>query len=231
VLGQKAVAGVDRVMVDGRPLEPVQEKVSFLLNKPAGVVTTLDDPQGRPSVRLYVEGLPWRLFPVGRLDRDSEGLLLLTNDGELANQLMHPRYHVAKTYVATLDGPADEALLEGLRAGVDLPDGVLHCLSARRLHDPTGQGRVELTIAEGRKRVVRRALAALGRKTLRLMRVAIGPVVLGDLPPGELRRLSQAEEEALQRAIRQAAHLAAEEEATGPRTRGEGVPRKAARSS
>ena len=225
-LGQKAVAGVDRITVDGRPVEQGQEKVSFLLNKPAGVVTTLDDPQGRPSVRLYVEGLPWRLFPVGRLDRDSEGLLLLTNDGEFANQLMHPRHHVAKTYVATLDGPADEALLSGLRAGVDLPDGLLRCLSVRRLHDAEeGRGRVELAIAEGRKRVVRRALAALGRRTLRLRRIAIGPLALGDLPLGEMRRLTQAEEAALRRAIRQAAEQAGDGDARGPQTRGEGVPR------
>ncbi len=234
-VGQKAVAGVDVIAVDGRPLGAGQEKVSYLLNKPAGVVTTLDDPQGRPSVRLYVEDLPWRIFPVGRLDRESEGLLILTNDGELANQLMHPRYHVPKTYVATLDGPADDRLVDGLRAGVALPDGILRCLSVRRLTDAQrGQGRVELTIAEGRKRVVRRALAALGRKTLGLRRIAIGPLALGDLPPGEMRRLSAAEENALRLAVRRAAEQAEQAEyghaGPGP-TQGEGVPRRAARSS
>ncbi len=231
-LGQKAVAGVDVIAVDGRPLGSGQEKVSYLLNKPAGVVTTLDDPQGRPSVRLYVENLPWRLFPVGRLDRDSEGLLILTNDGELANQLMHPRYHVPKTYVATLDGPADDRLIEGLLTGVGLPDGVLHCLAARRLPGATGgEGRVELVIAEGRKRVVRRALAALGRRTLRLVRVAIGPLTLGDLPPGGMRRLTASDEEALRTAVREAApRMERGEPAPGLR-QGEGVPRGAARSS
>ena len=201
------------------------------MNKPAGVVTTLDDPQGRPSVRLFVEGLPWRLFPVGRLDRDSEGLLLLTNDGLLANQLMHPRYHVPKTYVATVDGPVDEAVLAGLRTGVSLPDGTLHCLSAcRRDSGRAATEQVELTIAEGRKRVVRRALAALGRRTLRLERIAIGPLELGDLPPGKMRRLTAEEETALRSAIRAAADAAAQ--ATGPAARqGEGVPHKAAHNS
>lgn len=226
------MAGVDEVLVDGRPLAPGQEKVSYLLNKPAGVVTTLDDPQGRPSVRVYVEGLPWRLFPVGRLDRDSEGLLLLTNDGELANQLMHPRYHVPKTYVATLDGPADEAVLHKLRSGVELPDGVLSCLSACRLPDDAqGQGRIELTIAEGRKRVVRRALAAIGRRTLRLQRIAIGPLRLGDLPPGSMRPLASGEQEALLLAIRQAAADAENPLSDPVRTWGEGVPRLAAHDS
>ncbi len=231
-LGQKAVAGVDVIAVDGRPLGSGQEKVSYVLNKPAGVVTTLDDPQGRPSVRLYVESLPWRLFPVGRLDRDSEGLLILTNDGELANQLMHPRYHVPKTYVATLDGPADDTLIEGLLAGVGLQDGVLHCLAARGLPDATGgEGRVELVIAEGRKRVVRRALAALGRRTLRLVRIAIGPLTLGDLPSGGMRRLAAAEEEALRTAAREAARRMERGEPAPGSRQGEGVPRGAARSS
>ncbi len=217
--------------MDGRPVGQGQEKVSYLLNKPAGVVTTLDDPQGRPSVRVFVAGLPWRLFPVGRLDRDSEGLLLLTNDGLLANQLMHPRYHVPKTYVATVDGPADDEVLAGLRAGVPLPDGTLHCLSARRRDDGRrSPGQLELTIAEGRKRVVRRALAAMGRRTIRLERIAIGPLELGDLPPGKMRRLTVEEETALRAAIRAAAGAAGQ--ATVPAERqGEGVPHKAAHKS
>ncbi len=231
-VGQKAIADVDIIAVDGRSVSVGQEKVSYLLNKPAGVVTTLDDPQGRPSVRLYVDGLPWRLFPVGRLDRDSDGLLILTNDGELANQLMHPRYHVPKTYVATLDGPADEKVLEGLQAGVHLPDGVLTCVSVRRLSDASqGQGRVEITIAEGRKRVVRRALSALGRRTLRLTRIAIGPLLLGALPPGSMRRLDAGDMEVLRRAIRRAATQAGHAPAGPGPTEGEGVPHSAARSS
>lgn len=229
VLGQKAAWDADAIAVDGRPIAPGQEKVSYLLNKPAGVVTTLDDPQGRPSVQRFVQGLPWRLFPVGRLDRDSEGLLLLTNDGQLANQLMHPRFHVPKTYVATVDGPADEAVLRGLLQGVALRDGVLRCLGARRLPDAEpGFGRVELSIAEGRKRVVRRALAALGRDTVRLQRIAIGPLQLGDLEAGALRRLTAAEDRALRAAIAEAA-------SSDPRRaaplRGEGAPPRAARST
>jgi pseudouridine synthase len=229
-LGQKARLGVDAILVDGRPLAAGQEKVCYLLNKPAGVVTTLDDPQGRPSVRLYVAGLPWRLFPVGRLDRDSEGLLLLTNDGPLANRLMHPRYHVPKTYVATLDGPADGTLLAGLRSGVELADGVLTCLAARALpRAADGSDRVELTIAEGRKRVVRRALQALGRRTLRLQRVALGPLALGDLAPGAMRRLTTDELQLLEQAIDRA-EAQADADAKVSR-RGEGVPRRAAQSS
>ena len=190
VLGSRAVPGRDDVRVDGRPVASGQEKVCYLLNKPAGVVTTLRDPQGRPCVGALVADLPWRLFPVGRLDQDSEGLLLLTNDGELAHHLMHPRFHVPKTYVATLDGPADEAFAAQLLSGVDLPDGRLEVLDAvLRGEETPGRARVELTIAEGRKRVVRRALQALGRGTLRLRRIAFGPLQLGDLAPGDLRPL------------------------------------------
>ncbi|EQD32830.1 ribosomal large subunit pseudouridine synthase B, partial [mine drainage metagenome] len=109
-LGESADPAVDEVLLDGRPLHLRQETVCYVLNKPRGVVTTLSDPEGRPSVADFVAGLPWRLFPVGRLDRDSEGLLLFTNDGELANGLMHPRHHVPKTYAVRLDQPVDARL-------------------------------------------------------------------------------------------------------------------------
>ncbi len=199
-LGEKATAQ-DDIRVDGRPVLAVQEKVCYLLNKPAGVVTTLRDPQGRPSVAQYASSMPQRVYPVGRLDRDSEGMLLLTNDGALANGLMHPRYHVPKTYVASLDAPEDAGFLGRLRAGVDLEDGPVRFLQVETLTPADGRARLRLVIAEGRKRVVRRAVDAAGRHVVRLVRVAIGPLPLGDLPPGALRRLSAREVALLQSAI------------------------------
>ncbi|MDA8346145.1 MAG: pseudouridine synthase [Thermaerobacter sp.] len=199
-LGQKA-GPEDDLRLDGRPVLAVQEKVCYLLNKPAGVVTTLSDPQGRPSVAQFVAQLSKRVYPIGRLDRDSEGMLLLTNDGALANGLMHPRYHVPKTYLVSLDGPVDDAFMQRLLRGVALDDGPVHFLRVERLAPEAGMPRLRLVIAEGRKRVVRRAVYAAGRQVVRLVRVAVGPLALGDLPPGALRRLSENEVEALRQAV------------------------------
>ncbi len=203
VLGQNALPQ-DDIRLDGRPVLAVQEKVCYLLNKPAGVVTTLSDPQGRPSVAQFTGTLGQRVYPVGRLDLDSEGMLLLTNDGDLANGLMHPRYHVPKTYVVSLDAPPDPLLLGRLRQGVALEDGPVRFLSVEPLPAKAGPPRLRLVIAEGRKRVVRRAVAAAGSRVVRLVRVAIGPLSVGDLPPGKVRRLSGAEIAELHAAIARA---------------------------
>ncbi len=167
------------------------------------MVTTLDDPQGRPTVARYIEPRRGRLFPVGRLDRDTTGLLLLTDDGDLAHALMHPRHHVPKVYRATVDGVPDAADLEALRSGLDLDDGRTAPADARVLsRDGSRSSLVELTLREGRKRQVRRMLSAVGHPVRALDRVAYGPLELDGLPRGVTRELTGDEVEALRRATR-----------------------------
>src|SRR6266540_674551 len=187
------VARDDRVEVDGVPVSP-QRLAYVLLHKPPGVVTTASDPHGRPTVVGLVEHAS-RVVPVGRLDADTTGALLLTNDGELAHRLAHPRYGVEKTYEAEVDGePSDEAI-QALADGVELDDGPTAPAKARRL----GAGRVELVLHEGRKHQVKRMLAAVGHPVVRLHRSAYAGVGLGDLAPGSWRELSQEEVEGLRK--------------------------------
>jgi len=195
--GTKIVPGVDEVRVDGLLVEPPAEFEYLMLNKPMGVVTTLDDPQGRPTiVRFLPPGLP-RVFPVGRLDYTTTGLLLLTNDGELAHLLMHPRHNVPKVYHAVVEGVPDEGDLRRLRDGVELDDGPTSPAEARVLERRARTAAVEITLREGRKRQVRRMLSAVGHPVIALSRVAYGPLTLGDLPEGAARRLDPAEVDAL----------------------------------
>jgi 23S rRNA pseudouridine2605 synthase len=188
------VAARDRVELDGRPLT-IQRLAYVLLNKPAGVVTTAHDPHGRPTVVALV-GLPTRVVPVGRLDADTTGALLLTNDGELAHRLAHPRYGVEKVYVAEVEGDPSVESLRPLERGVELDDGRSAPARARRL----ARGRIELAIHEGRKHQVKRMLAAVGHPVRRLHRTRYGPLTADDLAPGAWRELTQAEVEALRRA-------------------------------
>jgi pseudouridine synthase len=185
------VSDGDDVRVDGRPVQ-VQATMVVLLHKPAGVVTTAHDPQGRPTVAELVPA-PVRLFPVGRLDRETTGLLLLTNDGALADRLMHPRHGVRKTYVARVAADPGEPVLERLRRGVQLDDGPTAPAEVRM----AGPGRVEITIHEGRNRQVRRMLAAVGHPARGLHRSAYAGLELGGLAPGEWRELTEAEVRAL----------------------------------
>jgi 23S rRNA pseudouridine2605 synthase len=187
------VGAHDDVRLDGRPLAR-QALAYVLLHKPAGVVTTASDPQGRPTVVGLVSH-PARVVPVGRLDADTTGALLLTNDGELAHRLAHPRYEVDKVYEAEVEGePSDEAL-RALEAGVDLDDGRTAPARARRL-DPR---RVELTVHEGRKHQVKRMLAAVGHPVRALHRPRYAQLTVEGLAPGEWRELTAAEVEALRR--------------------------------
>lgn len=183
---------------DGRPVTLMDEAVVYALNKPAGVVSTASDPQGRPTV---VSLLPSdvRLYPVGRLDIDTTGLILLTNAGELAHRLTHPSFEVPKTYRATLaNPPVRKPALRALRAGVRLDDGLTAPARARRVSDSV----LELTIHEGRKRQVKRMCEAVGHPVRRLERVAFGPLGLGDLPVGRWRQLGPGEVRQLQAAGR-----------------------------
>jgi 23S rRNA pseudouridine2605 synthase len=193
-LGSKVDPACDEVRVDGEVVRLADGPAYFALNKPVGYVTTMKDPQGRPTVAdLFPEGAPAGLFPVGRLDADSDGLLLLTTDGDLAHVLMHPRHHVEKTYVATVDGVPDEGDLEALREGVLLDDGATASAHARLVSRTDTGSVVELTIREGRKRQVRRMLGVVGHPVTALTRIAFGPVALGDLAPGDVRPLTEAE--------------------------------------
>jgi 23S rRNA pseudouridine2605 synthase len=188
------VSDGDDVRLDGRRVH-VQAQISVLLHKPAGVVTTVRDPNGRPTVVDLVP-MPVRLFPVGRLDRETTGALLLTNDGELADRLMHPRHGVQKTYVATVATQPKPAVLRRLREGVELDDGPSAPATVRL----SGPSRVEITIHEGRNRQVRRMLDAVGHPARALHRSRYAGLGLGNLGPGEWRELSDAEVEALRRA-------------------------------
>ena len=179
------------VEVDGRPVEPEPREV-WAVNKPRGVVSTASEPGKRRAVTQLVDS-PRRLYPVGRLDADSTGLILLTNDGELANRLTHPRYSVRKTYLVELDDAPSEADLDRLRGGLDLEDGPTAPAEVERL----GEREIEITIREGRKRQVRRMAEAIGNGVEALTRIRIGSLELGDLRRGEARRLDRREINAL----------------------------------
>jgi 23S rRNA pseudouridine2605 synthase len=186
----RQVGAGDLVTVDGRPLEGPERRVVYALNKPVGVVSTARDTHGRPTVTSLLDAPGLRLYPVGRLDIDSAGLILLTNDGELANRLTHPRYEVPKTYrVSVSGGPVARRALQRLREGVELDDGPTAPAVVRKLHD----GELELTISEGRNRQVRRMCEAVGHPVRELTRVGFGTLRLGALAPGASRRLSSAE--------------------------------------
>jgi 23S rRNA pseudouridine2605 synthase len=188
------VAPEDAVAVDGARVEQPQGRLVYALNKPAGVVSTARDPQGRRTVVSLIPNVDARLYPVGRLDAETTGLILLTNDGELAHRLMHPSFEVEKTYRAEVaNPPVRESALRALRKGVRLEDGVTAPARVRRL----APGVLELTIHEGRKRQVRRMCEAVGHPVRRLERVAFGPLELGGLRPGAYRRLTEVEVAAL----------------------------------
>jgi pseudouridine synthase len=190
------VASGDRVEVDGRPVEK-QRLAYLLLHKPAGVVTTARDPQGRPTVVDLVPRDP-RVVPVGRLDADTTGALLLTNDGETAHRLAHPRYAMAKVYEADVEGEPSTAALRTLSEGVELEDGRTAPAQVRRV----GPSRIELTLREGRKHQVKRMCEAVGHPVRRLHRSAYAGLTLGGLEPGAWRELTAAEVERLQAAAR-----------------------------
>ncbi len=188
-LGTKAVLGRDEIRVDGKTIKPESEGVVLVLFKPRRCVTTLHDPQGRPTVADFVNKFPMRLYPVGRLDYDAEGLLLLTNDGELAHRLQHPRYKVPKTYLVKVRGHPPAEALAILQQGVNLDDGITAPAELIVIEDDQKATWLSLTLREGRKHQVKRMCAAVGHPVLRLRRTKVGPIELDDLRPGEIRRL------------------------------------------
>jgi 23S rRNA pseudouridine2605 synthase len=195
-LGDKADPETDVVDVDGSTLNLDPDVRYYLFNKPRGIVTSMADDRGRPDLGGYLPAGP-RVFPVGRLDLDSEGLLFLTNDGELANRLMHPRYGVEKEYLAEVEGAPTDGQLVKLREGVELQDGIAKVIAVRVVDRRPERGALRVVMGEGRKREVRRLLGAVGLPVTRLVRLRVGPVRLGRMAPGELRELSHAEVRAL----------------------------------
>jgi pseudouridine synthase len=197
-LGDKVDATRDRVSVDGVGVSLDPELRYFAFHKPAGVTSTAADPHADVDLTRYFPPGP-RVFAVGRLDRDTEGLLLFTNDGELANRLLHPRHGVEREYLAEVEGTPSERHAARLRAGVDLDDGLARAVSARVAGRSGDRGAVRLVLTEGRKREVRRMLSAVGLPVVRLIRLRYGPVRLGRMPAGRTRPLSPAEVRALYR--------------------------------
>ncbi|MDR1189535.1 MAG: rRNA pseudouridine synthase [Bifidobacteriaceae bacterium] len=199
-LGIKVDPAKRRIEVDGLLVETDPSKITLALNKPKGVVSTMDDPEDRPTLATLVESRPERLFHVGRLDRDSEGLILLTNDGALANALSHPSHEVPKTYLATVEGRVRPGVGRQLREGVELDDGFAQVDSFRLIDAIPGYTQVELTLHSGRNRIVRRLFGAVGYRVTRLVRTRVGNITLGELRPGRWRVLAGPELAALKKA-------------------------------
>ncbi|HTW13831.1 MAG TPA: pseudouridine synthase [Nocardioides sp.] len=189
-LGTKVDPRTAVIRVSGKRLPPVSEKVYLVLNKPRGVVSTMSDPEGRRTLQDLVDDRPERLFHVGRLDTDTSGLIILTNDGDFAQRLAHPSYEVDKTYVAEVEGEVYRRTIKQLLEGVTLDDGPVTVTQARIVEAGAAKSIVELVIHEGRNRIVRRLLDHLGHPVRRLTRTRIGPVALKGLKSGELRELT-----------------------------------------
>lgn len=198
-LGLKIIPSEHRIEVDGRLLASPESKAYYLFNKPKGVLSTLQDPQGRPTIKDFLSQsrIKERLFPVGRLDWDAEGLMLLTNDGEMAQTLQHPRFQVPKTYRVKIRGIPSLDSLRRLQAGIRLPIGKKHQADWEMVKTGIDRSWLLITIREGEKHQVKNMLAAIGHPVITLKRVALGPLTLGRLAPGEMRSLTTQEIQAL----------------------------------
>ena len=217
-LGSQADPDTDDIRVEGRRLRFSPRRHYIALHKPTGYISSRSDPDGRPTVmQLIPEHLRKLVYPVGRLDLDSEGLLLLMDDGDLANQLIHPRYEVPKRYQALVSGNIGDSTLAKLRKGVLLEDGLTAPAHVRVLERMLKTTAVEVTIHEGRKRQVRRMMEMVGHPVQRLVRVAVGGLELGTLAPGKWRELTEAEVALLRRAVEKHGGEAAERKAPPPK--------------
>ena len=192
-LGTKVTPGVDKVLVDGKPVQQEEKMVYLLMNKPAGYVTTVKDTHDRQTVMDLIADVPYRVFPVGRLDFETEGLLLLTNDGEFAYRMTHPKFKMVKTYVATVQGNLTEERLRTLRNGVQLEDGMTAPAEVKIVRRENHRTIVEISIHEGRNRQVRRMFKAVKNPVLELKRISIGPLQLKGVHPGAYRYLNSGE--------------------------------------
>ncbi len=185
------------IKVRGKLIRPQTRKITLALHKPSGVVTTLHDPEGRPTVTSLLRGVRERVVPVGRLDYNSEGLLIMTNDGDLANLLMHPKYHLPKVYTVKVKGKPDPEKLRKLSRGTRLPEGMTGPSVIRKVHHYQANTSLEITLYEGKNRQIRRMFSGIGHPVLKLKRIRIGPIHLKGLAPGSYRRLEKWEIEEL----------------------------------
>ncbi len=201
-LGVRVDPQRDHVKVDGRHLKPSPPPVYLILHKPKGYVSSLNDPAGRPTISDLLAGVRLRVFPVGRLDFESEGLMLLTNHGEMAERLLHPRYHVPKTYLTKVKGVLSREKIAVLERGIGLEEGQTKPATVKKMGIATENSWLEITISEGRKHQIRRMLEAVGHPVLKLKRVRFGPLALGGLPPGRYRYLTDQEANALRSVMR-----------------------------
>jgi 23S rRNA pseudouridine2605 synthase len=192
-LGMKADLSKDHIKVDGKLLTRSEPKVYIIFNKPKNVVTSLHDPEGRPTVKDFLKGVKYKVFPVGRLDYDSEGLILLTNDGDFAHAVLHPSKKVPKTYLVKVKGLIEEDAIEKLRRGIKLEDGITAPAKVKKVKKTENNSWIEITIHEGKKRQIRRMLEKIGHPVLKLRRIKINGIELGKIEPGEYRYLTPAE--------------------------------------
>jgi len=192
-LGTKVDPANDLIRVDGKRLPPISEKVYLAFNKPVGVTSTMSDPHAARTLEEFVGDRPERLFNVGRLDVETTGLLFLTNDGDFAQKVAHPSFEIMKTYVAEVEGQLFPRIVKQLLAGVTLEDGPVDVNAAKVISATATKSIIELTIHDGRNRIVRRLLAEVGHPVTRLTRTQIGPVKLGQLRPGQMRELTNDE--------------------------------------
>lgn len=197
--GGKAVWGKDRILVDGQEIPPPFARIYLLLNKPFGYISSLNDPQGRPLVTDLLVNFTQRVYPVGRLDFDTLGLLLLTNDGEWSHYLTHPSNKIPRTYKVTISGQITHEAIETLCKGVQLEDGPVYGSRATVVSRNSNQSVIRLTITQGKNRQVRRMLEAVGFTVVHLIRVGFGNLLLGDLKPGEYRYLETVEVEGIKK--------------------------------
>jgi 23S rRNA pseudouridine2605 synthase len=200
-LGMKADLLRDHIKVNGRLIRRPESKVYIIFNKPEGCITSLEDPEERATVKGYLKGIRTRVYPVGRLDYNSEGLLLLTNDGDLANSILHPKKKIPKTYLVKVNGFPDDRDIEKLRKGIRLEDGVTLPARVRRIKKTDSNFWLEMTIHEGRKRQIRRMMEKIRHPVLRLRRVKIDGLELGTLPSGAFRHLLPDEIKKLKKAV------------------------------
>jgi 23S rRNA pseudouridine2605 synthase len=196
-LGFKADLSKDHIKVDGKRVKEFEPKIILLLNKPRGYLSTVKDPKGRPTIMDLLENVKWRIYPVGRLDFDAEGLLLLTNDGDLAHLLSHPRFSIPKTYLVKVAGVPEEKKLTRLERGVMLEDGEAKAVSCSLLRQREKNSWIRVVVTEGRNRLVKRMFSAIGHTVLKLKRIEYGPIQLGDLSFGQFRYLTPEEVEKL----------------------------------
>lgn len=200
-LGTKAVWGKDSIKLDDREITGPSDRVYIMLNKPFGYITSMSDPGERPVVTDLIKDIPERLYPVGRLDFDSIGLLLLTNDGDFAYRLTHPKYHVARTYKVTIEGSVSEESINGLKNGIQLEDGFSGTAKASIISQTNNRSVIRLTVTQGRNRMVRRMVEAVGCRVIQLMRTGFGELELGNLKIGKYRMLTNDEVNTLMHAV------------------------------